>query len=274
MLNIYDYLDYKKYLADLFEEKKAENKFFSIRVMARKMDLDASYLFRIIYGKNNLTDKYLIAFAKWMNFDEKQKQYLELMTRFSKAKNENETRDLFQKLMAFRRFPSVRVHADRYQYFSKWYHAVIRSLIGIFDFKESQYGTIAKILSPSISLPEARKSLVLLQKLGLIQKSSDGKLEVTQIHLTTAEEYRSVAIRSYQRENIALGMEAIERHEVLKRDISSLTVCVDSDALEDIKDITREYRKAVLDRCEGVLKPDQVYQFNLQMFPVSEKLEV
>jgi uncharacterized protein (TIGR02147 family) len=44
MKSIFEYLDYRDFLKDFYEEKKAQRSFFSYRLFGAKIGLDACYL--------------------------------------------------------------------------------------------------------------------------------------------------------------------------------------------------------------------------------------
>ena len=64
-------------------------------------------------------------------------------------------------------------------------------------------------------------------------------------------------------------MEALERFPASQRDISTVSIAVAQDDLEEIKQVTSEYRRTVLQIASASEKPDRVYQLNVQLFPMS-----
>ena len=50
MISIYDYLDYRKFLSDWFDESKKRNSFVSYRYVSGKVHLDASFLVKVFQG--------------------------------------------------------------------------------------------------------------------------------------------------------------------------------------------------------------------------------
>ena len=69
---------------------------------------------------------------------------------------------------------------------------------------------------------------------------------------------------------IRLSEEAIERFPKEIRDISSLTLTMKSDTLDDIREILKQCRQAIISRVAEDEETDCAYQVNMQVFPVSD----
>jgi uncharacterized protein (TIGR02147 family) len=156
---------------------------------------------------------------------------------------------------------------EQYEYYQKWYYSAIRAVIQFFRF-DGDYEALAKSLTPTISSEEAKLGVELLEKLELIRLNSSGIYEVTDHHISTGAEYRPLAVRAFQRETMLLASESLSRHTPNLRDISTLTLGIDEKAMEDIKEIMREARRAIQKRVDEVNVPDRVYQVNMQLFPL------
>ena len=58
-----------------------------------------------------------------------------------------------------------------YEYFSNWYHPVIRELVTMRDFNGDSK-SLARMIRPPITVKQAQESVKLLLKLGLIEKQA------------------------------------------------------------------------------------------------------
>ena len=65
---------------------------------------------------------------------------------------------------------------DQYEFISKWYHVVVRSLVDMYQFK-NDYKWLAKMVNPPITVNQAKQSISLLERLGLIAKQKDSHVE-------------------------------------------------------------------------------------------------
>jgi uncharacterized protein (TIGR02147 family) len=76
-------------------------------------------------------------------------------------------------------------------------------------------------------------------------------------------------IRNYHRQVLQIAAKSLDDVPPEDRDISSLTVALDDAAIEDIRTMTREFRKAIQKRIDRVSDASRVYHINIQLVPVT-----
>jgi uncharacterized protein (TIGR02147 family) len=74
----------------------------------------------------------------------------------------------------------------------------------------------------------------------------------------------------YVRENLGKAEQALDALPKEKRDISAVTVSLSEEAAAMVRWELKDLRRRILEMAKGDERPDQVYQCNLQFFPVSE----
>ncbi len=269
-MNIYEFTDYRQFLRQFYEEKKELNRSFSFRAMGQKLDLDAGFIVKVMNGQYHLREKCFLKLFKLCGFDDEQQQYFETMVLFAKAKDEREQKRLFETMRSIKGVTSFQLQDFQYEYYQFWYNSAIRALCNFIDFTGSEFKQIGNSLSPKISAKEVKQSITLLLKLNLISKNSEGFLRPTENIITTTSEIRTVAIRHFQRSTMALAMESLERHEPSMRDISSVTVSINEEAVDRIREKIKECRESVLAIAKETSVEDRVCQFNIQFFPLTE----
>jgi uncharacterized protein (TIGR02147 family) len=94
---------------------------------------------------------------------------------------------------------------------------------------------------------------------------------LTDAHVTTGERWEALAIRDFQKQTIMLSADSLTRDPKQTRDISSLTVSVDQEAFDEIREIIRECRAAIVRRIDQIPdgSRDRVYQLNIQCIPLT-----
>lgn len=269
MREVYNYLDYQEYLRDFYDEQKEKSSWFSYRYMGNKIDLDPSFLVKVLQGKMNLSIKSIPRVAQFCGLEGPELEYFETLVRFGRAKTAKENKLYFDKLIAMSSLPSHNLTEEQYAFYSKWYHLTVRQVLQYYDWKEG-YAELGRQLSPRISAREARESIELLKKLDLIATDENGNYKPTDKIVTTGDSWRSAAIHSYQKETIELAKESLDRHPKEIRDISSITISVNHKDLEEIRRLTAEYRKSLLSMKTGNGESDAVYQVNIQVIPTTE----
>jgi uncharacterized protein (TIGR02147 family) len=88
--------------------------------------------------------------------------------------------------------------------------------------------------------------------------------------LETSEDIESQALQESHSEALRIAAEKLERIPVGLRDFSSVTMAIDPKKLPEAKAIVREFQEklyALL--ADG--KKTEVYQFNFQLFPLTQK---
>lgn len=270
MDTIFNYLDYRAFLRDYYDSRKKSETFFSYRYMANKLKMDHSLLVKILSGKRHIADNAIENFIKFCKFSKREAQYFETLIHFEKARSKEQCRLYFEALLHLKGYRSSTITKEQYEYFQKWYHVAMRSLLDVYKFK-GNYKELASKLNPPITVPQAKKAIALLKKLKFIIKNKNGSYSVTDAHVTTGEKWQDIAISAYQKETIQMSTSSIERDPKELRDISSITMSIDEECFEDMKEIIRECRASIIKRVDSISDDhtDRVYQLNMQLIPLS-----
>ncbi len=270
MPTIYNYLDYRLFLKDFYEENKKNSSFFSYRYIGTKVGIDAGNIVKILQGKRHLSKKLVQKFIEFCKFTSKEAEYFKTLINFNRAKTEKENKQLFEKLLSLKDVNPINVRADQYEFYQKWYYTAIAAVLYYYDFR-GDYKALAEQLNPAISVKQAKESIKLLERLEFIGKNEEGRYVLTRNFVSTGDEWHSLAIHSYQEETIKLALESLENQPKDKRDISTVTITVADKDLQEIRELTKEYRKAVLKVIDdSELPKDKVYQLNVQLFPLTQ----
>ena len=91
MLDVYQYLDYRKLLKDLYQERKALNVNFSYRYISLKTGIRSSgYFANILSGKSNISLQLVLKLAHLFGMKRPEAEYFELLVLFNQAKTHDE----------------------------------------------------------------------------------------------------------------------------------------------------------------------------------------
>jgi len=270
-MNIFDYTDYRQFLRDFYDERKASLPSFSFRAMGQKLDLDPGFIVKVMQGQFHLRPACFPQLFELCKFDDRQKCYFETLVQFAKADSERDVKRLFEELLSIKGVNAYKLTDFHYEYYQNWYHSAIRALCNFRQIKVNDHKVVASLLSPKIKISEARESIALLQKLNLVAPDEQGFIRPTESLLTTAPEIRAIAIRHFQRQTMLLAVESLDRHEREQRDISTVTVSVDQEGFDQIREKIRECRESVLAIAQACTTEDRVCQLNMQFFPLTEQ---
>ena len=273
MGSIYDYLDYRKYLSDFYKDRKGCCPFFSFRYWAEKIGADASNIAKIIQKKRHASTDIINKFMDFAGFDNREKQYFLALVKFNKAKTDQQSRLLFNELISIKTIKAETIREWQYAFYQKWYHTAIFALLYYYEFSGGSFRDLALQLSPPVSAEQARESVALLEKLGLIRRDDHGVYRHTTDLISTGEEWRNIAIHNFQEETIRLALESLRNHPRSVRDVSSVSLTVSGEDLTKIHELAKSFRKEILAIAKASERPDRVYHLNLQLFPMTNVLQ-
>jgi uncharacterized protein (TIGR02147 family) len=267
MKRLFEYFDYQEFLRDFYEEKKRDNPYMSYRYLGYHLKLDPGFLLKVLQGKHHLAERSIPSVCLFFKFSEHESKYFEMLVRYNKAKSASDIKLYFEKLTALRISRARPVEESQYAFYQKWYHSAIHALLSIYEFR-GKYKELASLLTPSITAMEARESIRLLRKIGMVHKGKDGVYHPADAFVTSGEKWRAVAIRDFQKETIRLSASALDLHDKEQRDISTVTVALSIKDLPEIRERIRQLRQSIL-TLENEYSPDAVYQMNIQIIPVA-----
>lgn len=270
--DIYNYLDFRAYLKDLFNYNKKNKKNFSYRYFAMKAGFTSTgFLKLVIDGKRNLTNESIAKIAKGFSIKKREREFFENLVFMNLAKSHEERNHYYQKMISMKGNTKInRIEKARYEYFSKWYYPVIREIVSFGDRRHTP-AQIARILNPEITPKQAKIALKLLTELELIKKDESDCWEKCNKAISTGPEVKSLVVTNFHKEMIKLADESFERHPARERDISALTLSVKKDSMEEIKERVIAFRKELLEYSCTHKNLDEVIQINIQIFPLTKQ---
>lgn len=268
--SIFDYTDYRKFLADRYAREKQRNRNFSHRYISMAVgSSSAGWFSDLVKGRLNLTGAYLIKLIQVLGLESQEAQYFEGMVQYAQAASFEDRSRFFERMMSMRQPKTDLLGQDKFEYYSKWYYSAIRELLFIHDF-QGDYAALGRVLSPPIRAKQAREAIALLERLELIRPDGNGRHRPSVPVLRKDTSAKAEHLFRYLRSQMELAMEALERHRPEERDISSLSLVLSRADFLRAKEEIRALRKRLLAWSEKPKGGERVFQCNFQMFPISE----
>lgn len=270
-----DYLDYKVYLQSIYYFLKQHNKSYCYRTFSQDLGFGYSTLIhQIIKGHRPLSLKAVNKIIAQLKIVGPQRRYLVALVEYQNTKSTENREISFKKLIEIKnQVLPLKEDQGWLSFFSEWYHSVIYEMVEIDDFKADPEW-MAKKIKPNIRPLQVKKSFKLLQSLGLIKWDNEkSTYRKTQKRVSTGHKIKGMELAKYHGEMISLAKESISQIKGKKRDISAMTVSLDEDAMNRIKEKIHQFQLEILAEAELCNKRDSIYQLNIQFFPVAQDLK-
>jgi uncharacterized protein (TIGR02147 family) len=274
MPDIAQYTDYRRFLQDYYRERKKNNRSFSYQVLAERAGMSSKgFLHNVLQGKRALTHANVFGLAQAMKLDHAQTDYLDALVGFNNAATARQRDYYYSKLLSVRSrgrgsWRPQMVRRDQYEFYANFHHSVIRSLIDLAGYSGDSVA-LARSVWPRITPAKARRSVALLEKLGLVERRADGSYRVASKSITTPPEVADVAVRAFHEQAGQLALRALNELPKDTRNITAVTLGISAAGYARVCAEIEALRRRLVQAAETDADADRVYQLNFQFFPVS-----
>jgi uncharacterized protein (TIGR02147 family) len=271
---IFAYTDYRKFLFDYYEHRKSLNPSFSYQLLSDKAGFsNRGFLHNVITGSKNLSKSSAVKLSQALKLKSMEADYFENLVSFNQSKNLRERNYFFDKLNSIKSnqqgTATMReTRKEQYEFYAAWHISVIRSLIDMHGFK-NDYNRLAKDVFPAIKPKEAKKAVLILEKLGMIKKKKNGSYAVTEKTITAGREIVQLGLQNFHLQTMELAKRALQELPREKRNISGLTLGISANTYNEMCKEIEAFQTRLLAMAEADCNAANVYQLNFNFFPVS-----
>lgn len=267
-VSVLDFSDYRAFLAEYFRWHKANERGFSHRAFSSRLGFTSpNFLKLVMDGKRNMGTESLPKITAGLRLNKQETEYFSYLVFFANARNTIDKNYYYGLITALRSRKNIAsVVPAQFEYFSEWYHPVVRELVaGLqepLDFNDlsSKLG-----LSPL----KIRKSLRTLLRLKLVIVDENNTYVFSSPLLNTANELDSYAIRRYHSEVLNVAQGKLSTVPPAEREISQLTMKLSKEGFEKIKQRLQMFRQELLQMASEDRGVDSVYHANFQFYPLT-----
>lgn len=241
------------WLQNLLEEKTKRNPQFSLRAFARLVEVSPAVLSRILNGKRKLTFALAVRIADALKLGPMER---ETLYSFYLSESDRPVQDHAGKELSI----------DCFNAMKEWYHYGITQLLFVENFRED-HKWMARILG--ISELEVKLAVERLVRLEILDRNEEGRLYRTAAHLSTTTDIASSGIRHFQKQILEKSIESLERDPLMERDITSITIAINEDKIEEAKKEIKKFRMKMSEfLSEG--KKTRVYNLGVHLIPLTK----
>lgn len=242
-------LDPKKILKEAIAERCAKNPQYSIRAFARHSGISHTVLSLVLSGKRKLSKKAAQKLAFFLGLDPQAKR--QLMRSYEPIKSEQGHQDLSLDIFAI---------------VSDWYHYAILSALElpqtVFEARP-----VSKLLK--ISILQAKVAIERLKKLELVEQNSQGRWKQSVRPIKIDNEYSTAATKKFHKQVLSKALDSLENDPFEVRDFTSMTFAMNRKNIEYARKKIKAFRRKLVADLEAMGEPDCVYNFTMQLYPVS-----
>lgn len=271
MLPITDYLDYRIFLHDYYEEQKAISS-FSWRSFSKLAGFSSSaYLKLVCDGKTRLSKVGAVRVAAGLKFSKIQTEYFCTLVHYCDSDNAVEKKADLKKLQDIAKNSKVRiVGSDACKYFESWWNPVLRELVTLMPGATALQ--ISNMLYGGVTRVDVQEALDFLVEAGFLTRVSTNTYEQTDMAISGASEAIPKAIRSMHKHMAILAANMIDSLPKSERNVSGLTIAANKHTYERVVNELNICRKKIASIVTNAEDANRIYRVNLQMFPVTKEI--
>ncbi len=273
--SVFDYIDYRAFLAAWFDARKAEDSAYSYSAFARDAGCSRAALANVIRGDRHPRPATLDAFARGMALTARERNHLGILVDLGAARDARRRFEVMERLLASERYGQLRMAGDEppialERYLAHWWVPAIREMVELEGFREDPEW-IAATLFPPIEPEQAADALATLLELGFVRRLDDGRLACAEIRIGTAPVLESQALGRFYREEIPRLLRDLDvsRHE--EQHFMGAVFALDAASVPEAK--ARVHRLvtqiATLADSRPRAQPARVYQMAVTLVPLT-----
>jgi uncharacterized protein (TIGR02147 family) len=238
---IFQYVDYRKFLKDRVEYLASINPKFSTRELARRAELSSPFISYVLRSKRNLNEEAGRRVSKAIELNEVEAEYFELIRELELIKSHDEKTEHFKKIEKFRVKNGFGNGKDPLlSYYSDWISIAIRELMGC-EGSSTDPKKIKKALNFKSSLGGIKKSLNSLFDCGFLVKNETGEAKTPEEFLNFDGKVYQMAIREFHSQMLERAKESMTELTPENRRISGVTMPISSKSFPKIVDLMKRF---------------------------------
>jgi uncharacterized protein (TIGR02147 family) len=267
--SVFDYADFRKFLEDYQARRQAHDPAFTRSQFCKELGLPntRSFFNDVVKGVRPLSKTNVERFTRTLGMTAAEAQFFHVLVEFNQAVIPSDRELLFDQLVSLNHAPSRKIMREEFEFYRHWHHTTVFSLLDILDVSED-YTDLGRRIFPPITTAEARDSVALLEKLGLIRRSGEGFWKPTTKTLDTGSYAKDELVRQYQLQCLELSKRAMLLEHREPRNFSTMTLSVSKAGCALIEKKLMKFKSEVRSIAHREEAPaDRVYQVNVQFFP-------
>lgn len=265
--NVYIYESHRQFISDYLDFLKLNKRAFSIRSFTKRAGFSSPSFFQsIIQGRRNLSKESSFKIGRAFGLNKEEQKFFDLLVEFAQAESPEEAKLVYERLVKNRNFQKYQpIRKAQYNYFSKWYFPIIRELVALEGFKED-YEWIGSLFQPELDKLDVQRAIDHLERIGMLTRDKDGKLQQSSAKITTGSRVDSVLISRYHEQILERAKRSIFDLNREERQLHSVVVACPAESYADLIQKIERFQKSILTDY-GELRPgsNKIFQISVQI---------
>lgn len=261
---IFAHSDYRDILKDEFISRCQQNARYSLRAYARDLALNPSAMSEIMHQKRGLSRSSALQVAKRLQLSKEESHFFCALVESIHARGTINKSAALQTVAEIKSKRGSQISLDQFKLISQWYCYALLELTKVDEFK-SDHAWIAKRLG--ITEEEVKEAVNRLIRLQLLVEEN-GELVGSDKPIQTPTDIPSKGLRSYHKQILQKAIDSLDRISVDKRDITQITVAIDSSEIEKAKEAIKDFRRKLGAHLDSSKTKNSVYSLSIQLFPL------
>lgn len=243
-------------LQDYFRDKQAKNPRYSVRALARDLELQAPSLSHILNGNRPLPKEKTEHVIKKLSLTEHERVlFTESLYRTKTNIDEIKISPLDKRFMLDESYGKI---------IAEWEHYAVLHLFDIEGFECTPEDISKRLAITTTRAEKVLNNLIACNLLNFVM----GKLLRQHPEIRTTEDVKSHALRASHLENLEIAKEKLDQVSIELRDFSSSIYAIDVNKIPEAKTIIREFRHKMTALLKGGNRTE-IYQMAIQFYPLS-----
>ncbi|MCB9496008.1 MAG: TIGR02147 family protein [Fibrobacteria bacterium] len=269
MVRVLESFDYRRFLADWFEERRAADPSFSQREFLRRAGITSSAVLHRILKGGKLPSRHVEAFVTALELSSVEADHFRNLVRYEDAGSVAERAEAYEALLRGRSgVPMYRIPDDAMRFFQRWYFPVVREVVRLVDGEED-LDRISRLVVPPITTRQAGDALRFLERNGFLVRDARGRLAQSDPFVSTGMPRKSGHLESFHRRNLEVNAQALDLLASEDVGMSSLTLAVSRSTYARMRRELARFRKRLLEMAAEDPAPEQVFHLNFLFLPRS-----
>lgn len=271
LIDIYQYEEYRKALADLWSAKCEADPDLTHRAFAKIAGFsNPGFLGDVIRGRRKLSEEAVGKMVKGFGLKGGDAEFFQLLVKHNQAKIPEDREEYWRQILTRRsRSSFVKMNPALSRYYQDHRYPLVRAALQCLDWK-GDGARLGAFIDPPLAPAVAAKFAQDLVDWGLVKVDANGVYRVTDTFVeppTTMHEQ----VRQLNRTWIAQGVEAIGRFPSNRRHVSTILLTVSEPTRREVERRIERFRHEIFELLRADQKPDRIFQLSLQFFPRSRE---